>query len=152
MYLGDAGSLLIGGTLGQLALEVVPASSGVIRWASMAALICVPLLDLALVTIARFFAGRPVYLGSADHFALRLQRAGIGPSPVVTLATGFQALLSAGILIAVEHTGLRRSFLIASGTLALCALLLLLRMPAPERPTLPNNPRVSERLSVGHQP
>lgn len=74
IYLGDAGSLTIGITLGALALalpwtEVSPAG-----FLAPLAILVVPLADTAYVSVLRARAGRPFWHGSPDHFPLRLRR------------------------------------------------------------------------------
>lgn len=76
MFLGDAGSHLIGFLIAALALSV---SSGVdspaVHVMQMILLVLVPLFELTFVTIVRFGKGLPWWEGSSDHFALRLQQA-----------------------------------------------------------------------------
>lgn len=71
MYLGDAGSLSVGLTLGALALAV--------RWSELSpagflaplAFLVLPLSEVGYVTLLRARQGIPFWKGSPDHFALR---------------------------------------------------------------------------------
>ncbi|MCA8979929.1 MAG: hypothetical protein H6831_13130 [Planctomycetes bacterium] len=82
-YLGDGGSHLLGMTV-----LVEPAA-----WP----LAVLPALDLARVSILRFAAGQPPWVGDRRHLAHALQRRGLGPLAVcgVLVALGLLPLLPA---------------------------------------------------------
>jgi UDP-GlcNAc:undecaprenyl-phosphate GlcNAc-1-phosphate transferase len=91
-YLGDAGSLSVGFTLAGLALLLdYRAGPPQALWAPVG-ILAVPLLETALVTCARLRRGASPFLGSADHFALRLQAHGWSPDQVTR-----QTLVAGGI-------------------------------------------------------
>jgi UDP-GlcNAc:undecaprenyl-phosphate GlcNAc-1-phosphate transferase len=74
IYLGDAGSLAIGITLGALALAIPWSNRSPAGFLAPLVILAVPLADTAYVTVLRARAGRPFWYGSADHFPLRLRR------------------------------------------------------------------------------
>jgi len=74
IYLGDAGSLTIGITLGALALALPWTGSSPAGFLAPLAILVVPLADTAYVSVLRARAGKPFWHGSADHFPLRLRR------------------------------------------------------------------------------
>jgi hypothetical protein len=53
----------------------------------------VPLFELVFITVVRVRKGLPWWKGSPDHFALRLQRAGLSKSMIDLLAAGLIGLL-----------------------------------------------------------
>jgi UDP-GlcNAc:undecaprenyl-phosphate GlcNAc-1-phosphate transferase len=75
MFLGDAGSHLIGFLVAALALSV-PVENVLLHPAQMVLLVFVPLFELVFITVIRLEKGLPWWKGSPDHFALRLQQAG----------------------------------------------------------------------------
>ena len=74
IYLGDAGSLAIGITLGALALAIRWSERSAAGFLAPLAILAVPLADTAYVSVLRARAGKPFWYGSADHFPLRLHR------------------------------------------------------------------------------
>lgn len=75
IYLGDAGSLATGITLGALALAIRWSERSPAGFLAPLAILAVPLADTVYVTALRARAGRPFWHGSPDHFPLRLRRA-----------------------------------------------------------------------------
>ncbi len=75
IYLGDAGSHLLGFVVAWLCLAPGPHAVGMTRaaWA-----LAVPLAELVFITAVRIAKGLPWWKGSPDHFALRLQARGWG--------------------------------------------------------------------------
>ncbi len=74
IYLGDAGSLALGVTLGALGLAIRWSDRSPAGFLAPLAILAVPLADTAYVSVLRARAGRPFWHGSPDHFALRLRR------------------------------------------------------------------------------
>ncbi len=75
IYLGDAGALTVGITLGALALVLPMTERSEAGFLAPLTLLLVPLADTAYVTVLRARAGKPFWHGSPDHFPLRLKRA-----------------------------------------------------------------------------
>lgn len=99
IYLGDAGSLATGVTLGALALAIRWTDRSPAGFLAPLAILVVPLADTVYVTVLRARAGRPFWHGSADHFPLRLRRAWDGRvRPAVVTC---YALAAAGGVIGV---------------------------------------------------
>ena len=86
-FMGDSGSQAIGFALAALGL----ASSWRVAGTTVATLIlpilvlAVPILDTALVTVARLLEGRPIYAGGRDHSSHRLVRYGLSEKHAVAL-------------------------------------------------------------------
>ncbi|BCW92174.1 MAG: undecaprenyl-phosphate alpha-N-acetylglucosaminyl 1-phosphate transferase [Thermoanaerobaculum sp.] len=71
MYLGDAGSLSVGLTLGALALAVKWSEVSPAGFLAPLAFLALPLSEVGYVTLLRARQGIPFWKGSPDHFALR---------------------------------------------------------------------------------
>lgn len=79
IFMGDAGSLFIGGFVGGLSLiGGTPNSRGTASVLLVPVLmVLVPLFDTAVVTAARVIAGRPISQGGRDHTSHRLVTSGL---------------------------------------------------------------------------
>ena len=74
IFLGDAGSHLLGFVLAALALQSLAVELIVPRAASVAILLAYPLFDVLFVVIDRTLRKRPIYVGGVDHTTHRLSR------------------------------------------------------------------------------
>ena len=87
VFMGDSGSLVIGFTLASLAL----AASWTVAGTTVATILlpllvlAIPILDTALVTIARLVEKRPVTQGGRDHTSHRLVYYGLSETKAVLL-------------------------------------------------------------------
>ena len=103
IYLGDAGSMLLGLTLGALAMMGHYSEHNYVSGLAPLLILGVPLFDTAYVMFLRWRKGIPVIQGSPDHFALRLRRAGCSVRATVvvscTVASGLGMLGLACMLI-----------------------------------------------------
>ncbi len=87
IYMGDAGSQLLGFALAALGLS----SSWKVAGTTVATLmlpiliLAVPILDTGLVTVVRLLEGRPVTQGGRDHSSHRLVRFGLSEKHAVLL-------------------------------------------------------------------
>lgn len=104
IFLGDAGSHLLGFMAAVLLFDPVHGSAGSdpSAWSMAGAVFCVgiPLFELAFLVVVRTAKGIPWFRGSPDHFALRLQRRGFTKWSVlgVTLVSGV-VLCALGIAV-----------------------------------------------------
>jgi UDP-GlcNAc:undecaprenyl-phosphate GlcNAc-1-phosphate transferase len=99
IFLGDAGSHLLGFALGALALQALEES---FTWPHVAAVLMIlayPIFDSTFVVWDRISGHRPFYVGSIDHTTHRLRKlfGTWGTIGVVTLATSLNALLGVWI-------------------------------------------------------
>jgi len=104
IYLGDAGSLATGLTLGALAIAIRWSDRSPAGFLGPVAVLAVPLADTAYVTLLRARAGKPFWHGSPDHFPLRLRRA-LGGSARRAVAAVL-AIAAAGGVIGVGTAAL----------------------------------------------
>lgn len=87
MYLGDTGSMFLGGLLGALAMVGRYSEANVVSsWFVPLTLCAIPLFDLGLVIVARLLTGKKIWLGSPDHFAVRLRHHGVSARTTARLA------------------------------------------------------------------
>ncbi len=99
IYMGDTGSMFLGLTLG--ALSIIGDYSQFNRLAFFNPLIIfgVAIFDTIFVMILRVVKGRSPFLGSPDHFAIRLQRKGWPVKRIVLLSYAMALVLGALALL-----------------------------------------------------
>ena len=98
VFLGDAGSHLVGYLLAVLAILphfYTPKHPRVMATLSPLLILAVPLGDLVRVVIVRRRLGRPFYVGDTNHLSHRLVRLGLSPTHAVLLLWLMAALLGA---------------------------------------------------------
>jgi UDP-GlcNAc:undecaprenyl-phosphate GlcNAc-1-phosphate transferase len=98
IYLGDAGSTLIGYAMGVNLMAVAWNEAPLYDILVSAIILTVPLFDTCLVVIKRLDKGMSPFHGSDDHFAVRLRQLGIGVERIVGIAVLFG--LSSGAVAA----------------------------------------------------
>ena len=133
VFLGDAGSLLVGFLLAAIGLNLdLIGQTGVIRVAVPLLALAVPLFDTTLVVIARFRDRRPVFRGGTDHTSHRLAARGLTHVQVALLAIVAQAacsILALTLYVSSEGTVLVGTIVVAALTAG--ALLAMLRLEHP---------------------
>jgi UDP-GlcNAc:undecaprenyl-phosphate GlcNAc-1-phosphate transferase len=111
LFMGDSGSLVLGFSLGALAvlttytaLPEASASLGVRTIAALlvpVAILAVPIYDCLSVTLIRLSQGRSPLVGDQQHLSHRLRRRGLGPNSVVAVVAGMTLVSGAsGIAMA----------------------------------------------------
>ena len=101
VFLGDAGSHLVGYLLGVLAILPHFYSRGQDRrWVVLIPLLvlAIPLLDLVWVVLLRWKLGRPFYQGDTNHLSHQLVRLGLSRTRAVLLL-----LMAAALIVAVSY-------------------------------------------------
>ncbi len=137
IFLGDAGSLLLGFLLASLGLLLdLDVSNDVKRIAVQALIIGVPVFDTILVVWLRRREGRPVMLGGTDHASHRLAAKGLSGREVALVAYGAQVACSAIAVTAVNTPELVVPVAIAAVLLGL-ALAVAILAGATRRTTTP---------------
>ncbi|HVW99891.1 MAG TPA: MraY family glycosyltransferase [Candidatus Babeliaceae bacterium] len=76
IYLGDAGSLFIGGVLSMMLFIFPWGACDPLNIIIPAMVLCVPLIELITLIVIRIYKEIPFYRGSPDHFCHYLQRKG----------------------------------------------------------------------------
>jgi UDP-GlcNAc:undecaprenyl-phosphate GlcNAc-1-phosphate transferase len=100
IYLGDAGSLFIGFMIASLSMIGSYTDKNVVAALSPILILGVPIFDTAFVSYIRFRRGQSIFIGSNDHFAIRLRHLKMSPIQVVLLSYLIAIFLGgAGILM-----------------------------------------------------
>ncbi len=120
IYLGDAGSMIIGLVLGTLALRSSTKEAATVAFAAPLAVWAIPMLDSLAAILRRKLTGRSIYTTDRGHIHHRLLTQGLTTRQAVALITGLCILTSigslAGIYFAREWIGFA-AVLIVVGTL-----------------------------------
>lgn len=92
IYLGDAGSTLLGYLLAVAMMAVPWTGSGLYNAVVCALLLILPIFDVIFVSILRIKRGVSPMRGSKDHFAVRLRIHGLSAPRIVLLAVSVASL------------------------------------------------------------
>jgi len=76
MYMGDAGSLMLGFAVALCTIRAANSSQGLHSAVLLIVPVAVAVFDTSLVIVSRLASGRPVQLGGKDHFSHRLRLLG----------------------------------------------------------------------------
>ena len=93
IYLGDAGSLLIGGLLATIPFMIPWGTYTILGFLSPVIILGVPLVEVASLILIRTYKRIPFYLGSPDHFAHYLLAQGWTKNSILLFVCLFNALL-----------------------------------------------------------
>lgn len=129
IYLGDAGSLLLGMLLASLAMLGSYTNNNDAAAAGPVIIMGVPCFELAVTMTARALKGIPVWRGSPDHVAKRLQRAGLSRAATVIVHAAASVVLG-GVAVFVMKAELQEALIALAALLALACVsaILLLRV------------------------
>ena len=147
IYLGDSGSLFVGLMLGALAMIGRYTAVNPVALLAPVLVLGVPIFDTLFVMYIRKLRGIPVFLGSPDHFALRLRRWALSVPQVAVLSYGVAFLLG-GIGIAGMFVRTEIALGLVGGTMLLGVLAALwlktidMSKPAEKAP-LPESPQAA---------
>jgi UDP-GlcNAc:undecaprenyl-phosphate GlcNAc-1-phosphate transferase len=83
MYLGDAGSLMIGFGVALASIAAANTLLGLHSLVMLACPVALAVFDTSLVIVSRLLGGRPVQLGGRDHFSHRLLLLGWSPKQIL---------------------------------------------------------------------
>ena len=135
IFLGDAGSMLLGFLIAALTLKLdLPIGEAAPRALTTVLLAAVPLFDLSLVMVARTLGRRPLMTGGTDHTTHRLRQRGFSGRTVLLLLIAVQTLCSGFAFWMYQQSSV--TVIAAGGLLGVVWLLMLaclLRMPTPGR-------------------
>ena len=85
IFLGDAGSMLIGLILGALAIRCSLKGPATIALVAPTALLAVPIMDVSMAIVRRLFMGRSIYSADRGHLHHRLMHRGYNQRMTVTI-------------------------------------------------------------------
>jgi UDP-GlcNAc:undecaprenyl-phosphate/decaprenyl-phosphate GlcNAc-1-phosphate transferase len=103
IYMGDAGSLMVGMGLAIATIDAANQARGVHSLALLVGPIAVAVFDTSLVVVSRILAGRPIQVGGRDHFSHRLQRKGWTRPQVLGAAFAATVLGSTASILALSY-------------------------------------------------
>ena len=108
IFMGDAGSLMLGFLLASAAILHTASSAANVGLAVLAplAVLALPIFDTALVTTSRRLAGRPISQGGRDHTSHRLAALGLTDRGVVLFLYVVAASLAGLALVTEAVNGL----------------------------------------------
>ena len=124
IYMGDTGSMFIGLMLGALAMNNSYTRHNLVASIAPVVILGVPIFDMLFVMYVRYRRGLPVFLGSPDHFALRLRKWRLTTAQTVR-ASWAAAVVLGGLAIAMMLADTPVALGIAAG-IALASILLAL--------------------------
>ena len=142
IFLGDAGSLLLGFFLAALGLKLdLVGESGLVRTVIPILALAAPIFDATLVIVARARDRRPVYQGGIDHTSHRLAALGLSGRRIAVLSYVGQAVCGGlAILLLGASDDVVGVAAIAITAVALTGVTILLRLP--RRPREPADVRL----------
>lgn len=94
MFMGDTGSLFIGFVLASLSLGTTYTTFHNAGVLAPILILGVPLYDTFFVMLIRYRKGLSPFLGSKDHFALRLEKLGFSRKSILYIAIGISVSLA----------------------------------------------------------
>ncbi|HJZ94740.1 MAG TPA: MraY family glycosyltransferase [Gemmataceae bacterium] len=108
VFLGDAGSMLIGLAVGVLAIRSSLKGPATAALAAPLALLAIPFFDTAAAVVRRKLTGRSIFSTDRGHIHHCLQRTGLSGPAVLLVVGGLCAVTVAGVLasIAFQNEGL----------------------------------------------
>jgi len=129
IYMGDTGSMFVGLMLGALSMNNSYTRQNLVASLAPVIILGVPLFDMLFVMYVRHRRGLPVFLGSPDHFALRLRKWRLTTRQTVLGSWGATALLGGlAIVMMLSTTRVAIVLLAVTATIALLVGLLLRRI------------------------
>src|SRR6058998_2112151 len=84
-------------------------------------LFCVPVFDTLFVMYIRWLRGIPVFLGSSDHFALRLRHWRLSVPQVVVVSYGV-ALVLGGVALGMMVMSMKTALVLVGATMTLLVM------------------------------
>ena len=93
IFMGDSGSLLLGFLLSGIAMGTRYSDVNSLGVYAPLFMLMVPIYDTLFVMVLRLAQGKSPFLGSKDHFALRLEKMGYSRGEIVRLAVGASTFL-----------------------------------------------------------
>lgn len=120
IFLGDTGSLFAGFLLAALSLGTSYTRSSNLGIFAPLLILGIPIYDTLLVTYLRFQKGMSPFMGSRDHFALRLERFGFYREEILIICYAMSLILGfTAYEVTVVSRGLAMALYAFTGVLAI---------------------------------
>ncbi|MDE2490780.1 MAG: undecaprenyl/decaprenyl-phosphate alpha-N-acetylglucosaminyl 1-phosphate transferase [Elusimicrobia bacterium] len=103
VFMGDCGSLTLGFLLAGISLGARYSDVNDAGVFAPLLILFVPVFDTLFVSVLRLNQGKSPFLGSKDHFALRLEKLGLSRRQVVAAAAGAAALFGFCAFLATQY-------------------------------------------------
>ncbi len=128
IFLGDAGSHVLGFLAAALVLTGGHAHPAFSYWTTTLLVLAIPLFELGFLVVVRTRKGLSWFRGSPDHFSLRLQVAGLSRQQTVG-SSWFASAVFAGIAWVAASSSIpgQVALIVVAGVLLIAAAVLLLR-------------------------
>jgi UDP-GlcNAc:undecaprenyl-phosphate/decaprenyl-phosphate GlcNAc-1-phosphate transferase len=94
IYMGDAGSMFVGGFLAAIPLLISWSSWSINAYYTPVVILAVPLLEIFFLVVIRTWLGIPFYKGSPHHFSIYLQKKGWSKNKVLIFTAIVSVLFS----------------------------------------------------------
>lgn len=94
IYLGDAGSLFIGGLLATTPFIIEWSTFNTYGFLALPIIMAIPLFEITSLVLIRSYKGIPFYAGSPHHFALLLQQMGWSKNQILWFMVFLSVILS----------------------------------------------------------
>src|SRR5439155_925730 len=127
IYMGDAGSMFVGLMLGALSMNNSYTRRNLVAAVAPVIVLGVPIFDTLFVMYVRYRRGLPVFLGSPDHFALRLRKWRLSTRQTVLVSWAATVLLGGLAVVMMLSTTAVAVALLAGIAMAGLAMGLFLR-------------------------
>ena len=101
VYLGDAGSMLIGFLLAALAIRCTVKQNSIYAFAAPLALLAIPFIDTAAAIVRRRLTGRSIFAVDRGHLHHKLMKRGFGPKTSLVWVALLSAMSAAGGVLAL---------------------------------------------------
>ncbi|MEK7267829.1 MAG: MraY family glycosyltransferase [Nitrospirota bacterium] len=118
IYMGDAGSLFVGFMLGALAMIGKYMAVNPVAVLAPVLILGVPVFDTLFVMYVRRLRGISVFLGSSDHFALRLRQWALSVPQVVVVIYG-AAFVLGGVALLLMRVSTKTALALVGTTMTL---------------------------------
>lgn len=119
IYLGDAGSLFIGGFLATVPFLINWGTYNTVGYLAPIVILAIPLLEVSTLVLVRTYKGIPFYNGSPDHFSIYLQNKGWSKWAILGYVIALSGILFVVALLFVVNS-------ISLGTLCCLAAIFLI--------------------------
>jgi UDP-GlcNAc:undecaprenyl-phosphate GlcNAc-1-phosphate transferase len=103
IFMGDCGALMLGFLLAGLSVGAHYSEVSDVGVFAPLLILGVPIFDTLFVSVMRLNQGKSPFLGSKDHFALRLERVGLTRGQVVLVAASASGLLGVCAFLATQY-------------------------------------------------
>lgn len=125
IFLGDAGSMLIGLVLGALAIRGSFKGPATVALAAPTAIWAIPILDACMAILRRKLTGRSIYTTDRGHIHHTLQRHGLGNSRMVIVVGVLCSCTALGALVSIP---LHNEWLAYGSIMVVVAVLIVSRV------------------------